>query len=84
MAVQVTKEFHRLGKFLPSIIIKTVFGGISVAKNIETLKGGCDILVGTPGRIADLLHRKVIDVSKLRYFIVDECDLQISTLSCCF
>lgn len=84
MAVQVTKEFHRLGKFLPSIIIKTVFGGISVAKNIETLKGGCDILVGTPGRIADLLHRKVIDVSKLRYFIVDECDLQISTLSCRF
>ena len=84
MAVQVTKEFHRLGKFLPSIKIKTVFGGISVAKNIETLKGGCDILVGTPGRIADLLHRKVIDVSKLRYFIVDECDLQISTLSCCF
>ena len=81
MAVQVTKEFHRLGKFLPNIVVKTVFGGLSVAKNIEALKGGCDILVGTPGRIADLLHRKVIDVSKLRYFIVDECDLQINTLS---
>ncbi|KAK8791307.1 ATP-dependent RNA helicase [Blastocystis sp. subtype 4] len=81
MAVQVTKEFHRLGKFLPNIVVKTVFGGLSVAKNIEALKGGCDILVGTPGRIADLLHRKVIDVSKLRYFIVDECDLQINTLN---
>lgn len=81
MAVQVTKEFHRLGKFLPNIVVKTVFGGISIAKNIEALKSGCDILVGTPGRIADLLHRKAIDVSKLHYFVVDECDLQISTLS---
>ena len=83
MAVQVTKEFRRLGKNLPSIVIKTVFGGVPVKQNITALKGGCDILIGTPGRIADLLRQKAIQVDKLRYFVVDECDLQINTIRRC-
>lgn len=81
MAVQITKEFHRLGKFLPDITIKTVFGGVPIKSNIESLKQGCDVLVGTPGRIADLLHHKTIDVSKVKYLVIDECDLQFQTIS---
>lgn len=81
MAVQITKEFCRLGKYLPDIIVKTVFGGASINNNINSLKGGCDILVGTPGRIADLVQRKIINVSKVKYFVVDECDLQFQTMS---
>lgn len=80
MAVQVTKEFHRLGRFLNDIVIKTVFGGVPLKKNVEMLKGGCDILVGTPGRIADLVRQNAISVKNLRYFVVDECDLQIGTI----
>ena len=57
----------------PDIIVKTVFGGASINNNINSLKGGCDILVGTPGRIADLVQRKIINVSKVKYFVVDEC-----------
>lgn len=78
--MQITKEFHRLGKYLPEITVQTVFGGIPIKNNIESLKGGCDILIGTPGRIADLLRHKAIDVSKLKYFVVDECDLQFETI----
>lgn len=81
MAVQISKEFHRLGKYLPDLVIKTVFGGMALKKNVEDLKGGCDILIGTPGRVADLVRQKALDVSKLKYFIVDECDQQLETLS---
>ena len=80
MAVQVTKEFHRLGRFLNDVVIKTVFGGVPLKKNMEMLKGGCDILVGTPGRIADLVRHNAVSVKDLRYFVVDECDLQIGTI----
>ncbi|KAK8810927.1 hypothetical protein WA538_000614, partial [Blastocystis sp. DL] len=80
MAVQVTKEFHRLGRFLNDIVVKTVFGGVPLKKNMEMLKGGCDILIGTPGRIADLVRHNAISVKDLRYFVVDECDLQIGTI----
>lgn len=48
MAVQVTKEFHRLGRFLNDIVVKTVFGGVPLKKNMEMLKGGCDILIALP------------------------------------
>lgn len=81
MAVQITKEFHRLGKYLPEIVIKTVYGGIPIKSNIESLKNGCDILIGTPGRISDLLQRKAIRLNNLKYFVVDECDLQFQNIS---
>ena len=81
MAVQITKEFHRLGKYLPDIVIKTAFGGVSISSNVQTLKNGCDILVGTPGRIADLVRNKHIDVSKVKSFVVDDCDLLFQKIS---
>lgn len=81
MAVQVTKQFYNLGKYLPDIVIKTVFGGVPIKKDIQALKGGCDILVGTPGRIAALMREKAISLKDLKFFVVDECDLQINTLS---
>lgn len=80
MAVQITREFVRLGKYLPDIVTKTVYGGVPLRKDIDQLKSGCDILVGTAGRIADLVRHKALDVSQLKFFVVDECDRQIETL----
>ena len=82
MAIQITREFIRLGKYLPDIVIKTVFGGVPLRKSMADIKSGCDILVGTAGRIADLVRHKALDTSQLKFFVVDECDRQIETL--CF
>ena len=76
-----TKQFYNLGKYLTDLKIKSVFGGLPIKKDIQALKNGCDILVGTPGRVAALLREKAIDVSNLKFFVVDECDLQINTIS---
>ena len=51
-----------------------LYGGASYAAQIRELKAGCEIVVGTPGRIKDHLERKTLDLSKIKYFILDEGD----------
>lgn len=51
-----------------------LYGGASYANQIKELKRGCEIVVGTPGRIKDHLERKTLDLSKIKYFILDEGD----------
>lgn len=51
-----------------------LYGGASYANQIRELKRGSEIVVGTPGRIKDHLDRKTLDISKIKYFILDEGD----------
>ena len=51
-----------------------LYGGASYAAQIKELKRGCEVVVGTPGRIKDHIDRKTLDISKIKYFILDEGD----------
>lgn len=51
-----------------------LYGGASYTNQIKDLKRGCEIVVGTPGRIQDHIERKTLDISKIKYFILDEGD----------
>ena len=51
-----------------------LYGGASYSAQIKDLKRGCEVVVGTPGRIKDHLDRKTLDISKIKYFILDEGD----------
>ncbi len=51
-----------------------LYDGASYAAQIRELKAGCEIVVGTPGRIKDHLERKTLDLSHIKYFILDEGD----------
>ena len=51
-----------------------LYGGASYTTQIKDLKRGSEIVVGTPGRIKDHLERKTLDISKIKYFILDEGD----------
>ena len=51
-----------------------LYGGASYATQIRDLKKGCEIVVGTPGRIKDHIEKKTLDLSKIQYFILDEAD----------
>jgi len=75
LAFQICKEFLRFSKYLPEIKTKVFFGGIPVQQHKDILKTDCPhIVVGTPGRIEQLINEKDLDVSKLKRFILDECD----------
>ena len=73
LALQVTSE---LQTFCGSkkINILTVYGGTSIQTQIKDLKRGVDIVVGTPGRVVDLLNRKDLNLGDVKYFILDEAD----------
>lgn len=51
-----------------------LYGGASYTTQIRDLKKGCEIVVGTPGRVMDHLEKKTLDISKIKYFILDEGD----------
>lgn len=73
LAVQVATE---LTSFKGTKRIKTlaVYGGQPIYQQIKDLKRGVDIVVGTPGRVMDMINRKVLDLSHLEYFVLDEAD----------
>jgi len=76
LAFQIQKEYERFSKYLPDIKSRVFFGGTPVASDVEALKTEVPhIVVGTPGRIMDLATtRKALDLSKVKHFVLDECD----------
>ncbi len=77
LALQVTRELEALGKNT-GLSVLPIYGGAPMPKQIEGLKQGAQILVGTPGRVLDHLRRKTLDPSKIRVLVLDECDEMLS------
>lgn len=73
--------FKNLEAFNPSqlnVSIAGVFGGIPIKPQIEALKKTTHIVVATPGRLADLIERNVINIKEISYFVLDEADEMVS------
>ena len=73
LANQVADEIYSL-KGTKDLKVLAVYGGASIENQIKKLKSGVDIVVGTPGRIMDLMNKKVLKVNNLDYFVLDEAD----------
>src|SRR6478736_891311 len=73
LAVQVDAELQRLGKYTP-IRSVPVYGGQKIAAQMKFLKHHPEILVGTPGRVIDLLDRRIISFENIRFVVLDEVD----------
>ncbi|MFI3254278.1 MAG: DEAD/DEAH box helicase [Eubacteriales bacterium] len=73
LALQIYDNILGYGKNLP---LKTavIFGGVSQGPQVSKLKQGVDILVATPGRLNDLQQQKLLDLSKIEIFVLDEAD----------
>ena len=76
LALQIRDNLRDFAKYL-NLRIFAFYGGTKVFKDIETLKKPVDVIVGTPGRIKDLIERGVLDLSNVRYFVLDEVDLML-------
>jgi ATP-dependent RNA helicase DeaD len=73
LAVQVAAAMEEYGRHLKARVL-AVYGGQPYGPQINQLKRGVDIVVGTPGRIIDLLERKVLDLSMIKSVVLDEAD----------
>ncbi len=73
LAVQVAAAINDYGKHL-KVRVLAVYGGQPYGPQVNQLKRGVDIVVGTPGRIIDLMARKVLDLSMVKSVVLDEAD----------
>jgi translation initiation factor 4A len=77
LATQIQKVISSLGTYLNAKVYACI-GGTSVREDMEVLSRGIHIIVGTPGRILDLLQRRAFDTSKIKLLILDEADEMLS------
>lgn len=73
LAVQCQEELFRFGRD-KGVKVRSVYGGSSIEKQIKALRSGAHIVVGTPGRLLDLIKRKALRLSDIETLILDEAD----------
>ncbi|MCK6600918.1 MAG: DEAD/DEAH box helicase [Bacteroidetes bacterium] len=74
LALQITRDLESFSKYLPGVSLIAVYGGAPIDRQIRAIKSGVQIVVATPGRMLDLINRKVVDFSKVEYLVLDEAD----------
>lgn len=85
LAYQIQREYMRFSKYLPDVKSKVFYGGVNVKLDLDALAAEVpSVVVGTPGRILDLASKEKgtkLDLSKVKHFILDECDRMLGELS---
>ena len=72
LCVQIAKDMQNYAKYLPEIRITAVYGGASIENQIKDLRKGSQVVVGTPGRVLDLINRKVLKINQISFLVLDE------------
>ena len=74
LAIQIATEIEQYIKYLPGFKVAAVFGGERIDKQIRILKKKPQIVVGTPGRVNDMIRRRVLKVDLIKWLVLDEAD----------
>jgi ATP-independent RNA helicase DbpA len=74
LADQVGKALRRLAAGIPNVKLSVLTGGIALGPQLASLEHAPHIVVGTPGRVQELLHKRALDLSKLSVLVLDEAD----------
>ncbi len=74
LCMQIAKDMARFSSKIKGYSVVPVYGGASIDTQIRALKKGCHTVVGTPGRILDLIRRRVLKLGGIRWLILDEAD----------
>ena len=74
LAIQVADEIRKLAKYMHGVKILPVYGGQEISRQIKALKGGAQIIIGTPGRVMDHMRRHTIKLDLVNMVVLDEAD----------
>lgn len=75
LAKQVDKEFAEAAPKLESLC---VYGGVPISRQMSQLDHGVDVVVGTPGRVIDLIKRGALKLSEIQFLVLDEADQMLN------
>ena len=74
LADQVTQEIRRLARAVDNIKVITLCGGVAIRAQVQSLLHGAHVVVGTPGRIMDLIEREALHLGAVQTLVLDEAD----------
>ncbi|MGL6260108.1 DEAD/DEAH box helicase [Vibrio sp. WXL210] len=74
LAIQVAAEMKNLGKNISGLKVLEIYGGTSIVDQMRALKSGAHVVVGTPGRVQDLINRDRLHLDEVHTFVLDEAD----------
>lgn len=74
LCLQITNDLNNYSKNMPNVHVVAVYGGASISDQLRQIKRGVQIVVATPGRMLDIINRKAIDFSKVKFVVLDEAD----------
>lgn len=78
LCLQICRDIESYSKKMKGLRVTAVYGGASIGTQISELKRGTHIVVGTPGRTLDLINRKKLDFTQIRWMVLDEADEMLS------
>jgi len=74
LCLQISRDLRSFAEFIPKIRVTAVYGGASIELQIKQLNEGPQVIVATPGRLNDMIRRKRVDLSHVRWVVLDEAD----------
>ncbi|WP_340074648.1 DEAD/DEAH box helicase [Leptobacterium sp. I13] len=74
LCLQITAELKNYSKYVNGLHVAAIYGGASISEQARTIRKGAQIVVATPGRMQDMINRKMVDITKIQYCILDEAD----------
>ena len=74
LAIQVAESFEKFAAKMPEVHLLPVYGGQAYGVQLSALRRGVDVVVGTPGRVIDHIKKGTLDLSQLRFLVLDEAD----------
>lgn len=74
LCLQITNELKLYGKYYEGLNVTAIYGGASITDQARQVKKGAQIIVATPGRMKDMISRRLVDISKIEYSVLDEAD----------
>lgn len=74
LCMQIANEMVQYGQHVKGLNVVSIYGGASITEQARKIKKGAQIIVATPGRMKDMIGRRMIDISKIEYCVLDEAD----------
>ena len=74
LCLQITNEIKLYGKYCKGLNVTAIYGGASITEQAKNVKRGAQIIVATPGRMKDMINRRLVDISKIDYAVLEEAD----------
>jgi ATP-dependent RNA helicase DeaD len=74
LCLQISEDLKRFSKYRRGLAIQAVYGGTDIRSQIKGIKDGCQVIAGTPGRVNDLINRKILKLDNIKWLVLDEAD----------